>query len=356
MQNQFDERMSLVRDDRPNQESKLVEKAATGEDPFVRIQPKKLFSSPINLKIANIRYPDLKKYVLTDCHNLPDHVSEIGKIIYSLDEIPVDEIPDSLIFIFYTCDTDALPVLKKIKEHQGKYMPHQDSTKTDYRFVNRLAYNAIKKTWEKSDRISHMVMVVHENLCEALELTKNVEGDVVEIGVFLGGSSLTALNFINEQSQLSRVAPRKAWLIDTFDGFNYIEAKNSLDVVWQGTHKLMGVEETMKYIGDTLADAGTPFELVEGNICSDELPDAIEKISLANIDVDMYEPTLSALYKCAARLADGGIIIAEDPTSTPQLYGAYLAMNEFLESPVGKSFTPIFKKGQYFLLKNNNRL
>jgi len=355
MKNHFDEKMSIIPNEQLTERNEnLVEDIDDpGQDAFVRVQPEKLFENPVNLKIAKYRYPDHKKYVLTDCHNLPHRISELGKIIFSMDEIPIEEIPNALIFIFFTCDSDALPVLKKIKAHGGKYMPHQDSSKTDYRFVNRSAFNAIRKTWEKADRISHMTMIVHENLCEALEFTKNIPGDFVEIGVFLGGSSLTAINYLHEQSQASKVPSRKAWLMDTFDGFNYSEAKNSQDVIWQGTHKLFGVGETMKYITDTLADAGTPFELIEGNICSDELPDAIDRISVANIDVDMYDPTLSALNKCAARLSDGGIIIAEDSTSTPQLYGAYLAMNEFLESPVGKSFTPIFKKGQYFLLKNN---
>jgi hypothetical protein len=353
MKIQFDEKMSLITDERSND---VAEKAVKdildqGEDLFIRVRPEKLFESLINEKIANQRYPNLKKYVLTDCHHLPGRISDIGKIIFSIDEIPIEEIPNSLIFIFFTCDSDALPVLKKIKAHGGKYMPHQDSTKTDYRFVNRLAYNAIQKTWKKSARISHQVMIVHENLCEALELTKNVSGDFVEIGVFLGGSSLTALNYLHEQSQLSGVPSRKSWLIDTYDGFNYPEAKSSLDVIWQGTHKLFGVGETMKFISETLEDAGSPFEMVAGNICSAELPEAIERISVANIDVDMYEPTLAALYKCAEKLSDGGIIIAEDPTSTPQLYGAYLALHEFLESPAGKSFIPIFKKGQYFLIK-----
>jgi hypothetical protein len=50
-------------------------------------------------------------------------------------------------------------------------------------------------------------------------------------------------------------------------------------------------------------------------------------------------------------LAIGGIVIAEDPTATPALYGAYLAMSEFLETEIGKKFLPIFKYGQYFLLR-----
>ena len=64
----------------------------------------------------------------------------------------------------------------------------------------------------------------------------------------------------------------------------------------------------------------------------------------------MYEPTASALLKVAPLIQKGGIIIAEDPASTPGTYGALLAMHEFLESEMGSRFIPIFKRGQYFLL------
>jgi hypothetical protein len=43
--------------------------------------------------------------------------------------------------------------------------------------------------------------------------------------------------------------------------------------------------------------------------------------------------------------------MCEDPPSTPALYGALLAMEEFLDSDKGKCYTKIFKGGQYFLVK-----
>jgi hypothetical protein len=41
-------------------------------------------------------------------------------------------------------------------------------------------------------------LTVHENICEALEITKDVEGDYVEVGVYKGGSALTALNYLHQ--------------------------------------------------------------------------------------------------------------------------------------------------------------
>lgn len=231
-------------------------------------------------------------------------------------------------------------------------MPHWDVSKTSYRFVNRLALNAIVKTYGQAKRISHFNLLVHENICEAIYMTRHLNGDYIEIGVYKGGSALTAVNFIDELALVEPgLAARKVWLLDTFDGFNYEAAKNSPDAIWCGTHGLFGVEGTIAFIRETLSATSTPVEILENNIVSDEFPAGIRKISVANIDVDLYEPTIRALQKIAPLMELGGIIICEDPASTPGLYGALLAMEEFLESPQGVDYMKIFKGGQYLLLK-----
>ena len=51
---------------------------------------------------------------------------------------------------------------------------------------------------------------------------------------------------------------------------------------------------------------------LQANILNDDLPD--EEIAVANIDVDMFEATLLALYKIAPRMVLGGVILLEDVT------------------------------------------
>jgi len=46
----------------------------------------------------------------------------------------------------------------------------------------------------------------------------------------------------------------------------------------------------------------------------------------------------------------GGIIVCEDPPCTPMLYGAYVALREFLEMPEGRRFMPLLKGSQYYLV------
>ena len=84
------------------------------------------------------------------------------------------------------------------------------------------------------------------------------------------------------------------------------------------------------------------FEL---DICAEELPAEITKISVVNIDVDMYEPTKIALTKVSPFVQVGGIIICEEATSTPALYGAGLALSEFCASEEGKKYIAFHKLG-----------
>lgn len=285
--------------------------------------------------------------VLVTDQPVPDETAaQFGAVLPSLDGLDRELFPRIRFFVYFLCDSDALPVIREIQAHGGSYIPHLDFSKTQYRFVNRHAHDAMQRTWALKDRVSHLQAITHENLCEALDLTQDVPGDYVEIGVYLGGSALTALHYLEETG-----SHRKAWLLDTFDGFNYAEADRSPDAIWAHTHGLYGVQGTMDHIRQTFAGITVPFELVAANICRDPLPAGVGAISVANIDVDMYEPTLAALHAVAPRLSPGGIIIAEDAASTPGLYGAYVAMHEFLASPAGQGFRPLFKQGQYFLMR-----
>jgi hypothetical protein len=265
--------------------------------------------------------------------------------------LSTEVVRNSFFYIYFLCDSDALPELRRIISCGGVFYPHLNADKTHYRFINRHALNAILSTLKK---IEHhpITNIVHENICEALELTKNLDGDYVEIGVYKGGSASTALNYLSDlRDEKNNKVNRKAWLLDTFDGFNYDEAYKSSDAMWADTHKLFGVKETMNYIRKTLSDISVDFELAQCNICTDMLPSAIKKIAVANIDVDMLEATRDSLLKISPLVVKGGIIICEDPASTPALYGAFLAMEDFLSSKEGKNYMKIFKHGQYFLIR-----
>lgn len=299
------------------------------------------------------QFPDQTPYILSDREELKKHEEKLGRFMHNLDSLSDDEINHGVFYIYYTYDSDALPMLKRISRCGGKFIPPLPTmvNKTEYTYgVNRLAHEALIKTTERSRDVSHLRLDVHQNICEALDATKNLDGDYLEIGVYKGGSALTALNYIDLQTA-NGGKPRCAFLLDTFTGFDYSQAQESTDIMWKNSHALYGLEGTQQHITRVLADIESQVFIHPSNICEHPLPEQIEKLVVVNIDVDMYEATLFALQKVSPHVVVGGIIICEDPASTPALYGAYLAMEEFLDCPEGKKYVKIFKGGQYFLVK-----
>jgi hypothetical protein len=325
------------------------------KDIFTSIQ-----NNIINSKIDKKNYKQL--YILTNLNLIKDNKNgknSLTKIISNTADLKEDQIKKSFFFIVFTSDDLALPHLKRIIENQGAFksldieinQSNSDfSNATSYRFVNKNCMNAIKNTFNQKNKISGSYLSTlntHENICEAIELTKKVEGDYVEIGVFEGGSALTALSYLKQVN-----LRRKVYLLDTFEGFNYEDSENSPDIKWHGSHFIDKADKTKKLLVENLKDFDN-YQLITSNICKDDLPEEIKKISLAHIDVDLYEATLQSLKKVSKKLSKNGIIMCEDPVYTPLLYGALYAMEEFLKSNEGKGFIKIFKKNHYFLLKQD---
>ncbi len=173
----------------------------------------------------------------------------------------------------------------------------------------------------------------------------------MELGVFSGGSALVALNYYREQTNLGITLKKNFYFFDTFSGFDYQEARSSSDTIWKETHKFKGTKDSwMKYVEETLNSSKQKFNLLDLDITSDELPN-IGSISVANIDVDLYEANLTALKKVSGLIVSGGIIICEDPPSTPGLYGAACAVEDFLNSSLGQKFKKLYLDTQIFLIR-----
>ena len=228
-------------------------------------------------------------------------------MLTSLENLELNQIKKSFFFIVFSSDDNALPHLKKIIDNKGffssvdiqdKKLNYDYSNATSYRFVNSNCMKAVQNTFNQKTFISGEYLAslqTHENICEGIELTKNVDGDYVEIGVFEGGSALTALNYLKLIN-----SKKKVFLLDTFEGFNYEESKYSSDVIWHESH-FVDEEKKTKQLLNVMLNEFDNYKLVTNNICKDDLPSEINKISLANIDVDLYEATLHSLKKISKR-------------------------------------------------------
>lgn len=296
--------------------------------------------------IEDIRKLKACIYVLTDIagfHDLELMLASDG-MLSSLDDMEDREIADSAFYVYFSSDEAALPSLRRIIACGGLFIPPMQFSKTRY---TRVA-GPVAATLAESERMVGELFcgeALHENICQAVDMTRDVEGDFLEIGVFTGSSAVTAMTHMR-----NRGVHRSCYLMDTFEGFTYAEAGTSADGIWSGTH-LMAANPQQALLQQRMREAGQDYHLVKGNICADSIPGAIQKLALVNVDVDLYEATLAGLVKTAPLVQPRGVIVCEDPASTPGLYGAFVALEEFLASPEGRKFVKVFMGTQYFLIR-----
>jgi hypothetical protein len=146
-----------------------------------------------------------------------------------------------------------------------------------------------------------------------------IPGDVVECGVWRGGSSMMAA------LTLSDVGARRAiWLYDTFEGMS---PPGEHDVDYTGTHARTVLQLTDRVPGESNVWAWATLDEVRANMAStgyssveyvagkveETIPSQVpSEIALLRLDTDWYESTRHELEHLYPRLADGGVLIIDD--------------------------------------------
>lgn len=141
------------------------------------------------------------------------------------------------------------------------------------------------------------------SLNELFKLVKNVPGDVSECGVYKGGSAFLLARHISDSGLDKRLC--------LFDSFNGLSTPDVLDGSWW--HKgdlqstVVDVTENLKPIGDY-----SFIDIYEGWI-----PDRFDEVEdrtfcFVHIDVDLAQPTLSAVEFFYPKLSQGGIMLMDD--------------------------------------------
>jgi len=96
------------------------------------------------------------------------------------------------------------------------------------------------------------------------------------------------------------------------------------------------------------------IDLVKGDIV-ETVPDFVKKnpnlkISLLNLDVDIFEPTVTILEHLFERISEGGLLLLDDFNSFP---GETKAVNEYFSENKFTIQNPIFPNTPYFIQKNS---
>lgn len=162
----------------------------------------------------------------------------------------------------------------------------------------------------------------------AAYVAKNrVPGDVVECGVWKGGSSMAIARSLFDSGDTSR----RICLYDTFEGMT--EPSNA-DVDWMNIPAAAGKKAHWGYQPVTLAEvkknlslAGYPEErliFVKGRVEETLPPKAPKVISILRLDTDWYESTKHELQHLYPRLASGGVLIVDD-------YGYYAGAGQAVD-------------------------
>ncbi len=186
------------------------------------------------------------------------------------------------------------------------------------------------------------------------ELYKRVTGlagAIVECGIFKG---VSFIRFAIYRHLLEPEAERKLIGFDTFGsfpetGFQADQEERRKFIEEAGNQSL-----TRGQLVQILQDKGLEkeIELVEGNICK-TIPDYATanpelKIALLNIDVDLYEPTVTILDCFYDRVVSGGVIILDDYTVFP---GETKAIDDFIAGKGLKIEQFPFSKVPAFIIK-----
>jgi hypothetical protein len=168
-------------------------------------------------------------------------------------------------------------------------------------------------------------------------VTQNqIPGDIVECGVWKGGSVMAAATTLLAMGSKDR----DLYLYDTYTGMTPPTEKDTTRFETKTAQQTYDVYKE----GDICKWVYAPFEEVRRNVCSTGYPEdklhfvvgPVEKtllqqvpaqISLLRLDTDFYESTRAEMEYLYPRLSPGGVIIVDD---YGHWEGARLAVDEYL--------------------------
>lgn len=187
-------------------------------------------------------------------------------------------------------------------------------------------------------------------------IENNIEGDIVECGVYKGGSSMLSADMLVEQNSFDK----KLYLFDTYEGmckptdkdiYHGFQQKALKD--WE--RRQTDTHNTWCYapideVKTNMLSTGYPEEkmvFVKGKV-EDTIPGTVpEKISLLHLDTDWYESTYHELVHLFPLLSKNGVLIIDD-------YGFWQGCREavdqyFEENNIKMLFNRIDYNGRMFV-------
>ncbi len=184
------------------------------------------------------------------------------------------------------------------------------------------------------------------------DLIKNIDGDIVECGVWKGESLLMFAFLVKDEMK-----GRKLWGFDSFEGFpepsKQDKSKRNLKKGECGNTSTNDVTNLLINSGLDKEFVRSQITLVKGFFNESLAKYTGSSIALLNLDVDIYDSYLTALKELYPKVARGGAILFDEYMATDEhlkFPGAQKAIDEYLGD--NKALISRDKiTGKYYLIK-----
>ena len=155
--------------------------------------------------------------------------------------------------------------------------------------------------------------------CSVMNQVANVPGDFAEFGV-AGGTSLSAFaRLINvfDPYKTNKIAKRKLYGFDTFEGLPFFDAEKDSGVSVPNDMKKGGFNSSLEY--NSLLDWTKKYDFIK--LYKGTFDKTLDKFfeenkhasfALIHIDCDLHQSTIDALKPTIERLNVGGIILFDE--------------------------------------------
>ena len=202
--------------------------------------------------------------------------------------------------------------IQKVFNSLGYKIEKIDSYYSDNYFFKKILTKVKDYTMTNPKRIFYLYLAVNH------VIKNNIKGDMVECGVWKGGSIMTiALTLIK-----NKIKNKNIFLYDTFSGMSkptnndYLYSDQSkLAINLIENDEYLKCKANISEVKKNIFKTNYPkkrFKFVVGDVKYTLKKKIPRKISLLRLDTDWYESTKQELHVLFPKLSNGGILIIDD--------------------------------------------
>jgi O-methyltransferase len=160
---------------------------------------------------------------------------------------------------------------------------------------------------------------------DAIWTQRDVEGCVVEVGCYLGGTAALASRMMKNLG-----VPKRYVAIDTFTGFvpDHFDRDVAQGVSEERRDDFRANEQTVRRLLRYWGAANV--EVVKADVATLDERNLPDSISLALVDVDLEVPTYEGLRRVMSRLSSGGVVLVDDCNEGSEWTGAKRGYQRFV--------------------------